>query len=188
MTQPPEDPPRQAPLPEAVEQAADAARLWLRDLQRFAEEEATALGEGRYGLVNLATAPARLLAILVRNSIATNFTISDNLALLASSGRFSGATARRALRVGVTPTVLPNDVEVEPSDLVGRLTNYRIRAGKIDVDASELATDGVVILNVSCPAAPPDIYLGTLNSTDGPPPTLSEQIAVAINEIGNPLA
>ena len=176
----------QYPLSEAVEQAADTARQWIADAQRFGEQEADALAERRYGLSELATAPVRLYGLLVANLINTARTASDNLVLLSLSGRFGAATAERAVRVhvdaaGAAPRVL------RCSDLLGQQYGYCIQAVRITVQDSTWATEGIVTIRVPCAGAPPDTYAGKLVSVPGHTPAVSEDVLVAIDEIGVPV-
>jgi hypothetical protein len=180
------------PLADAVRQAGSDAGRWLADLQRYAEGEATALASGNYRLTDLATAPVRLLTVLATNTIASASTASDNLALIALTGKLGSKDAKRAILVSVKSrkdqgiaAPLPGDLELSVR-LVGQVTGYTIPSERIHVDRSTLSTNGVVRIVVRCAAVPPDIYTGTLCSP-GQDPLVSQRILVAINEIGRPV-
>lgn len=175
----------QFPLSEAVEQAGDAARQSIDNLQRFGEEEANALASGHYGLRELTTAPVRLYAVLATNAISAARTASDNLALLSLSGRFGSADARRAVRVYVGPAAAASTLQV--SDLIGELKGYCIPEERVDIDETTVATDGVVTLTVNCAGAPNDLYVGTLVVGAGSLNPASIPVRVAIDEIGVPV-
>ena len=175
--------PPQSLLSEAVEQTTDTARKLLENLGHFAEDEADALASREYGLLNLATAPVRLFAILVVGAIDGASNVSDNLSLLSLNGQFGAPTARRATRVGVGITALPAGAKFAVSALVGQTTNYCIPAKQITVEDDTLATERAVTVVVHSALASPDIYAGTLFSTD-PGRTVNKKFMVAIAELG----
>lgn len=188
------DAPAMPPLADAVRQAGSDASRWLGDLQRYAESEATALTSGNYRLIDLATAPVRLLAVLATNAILSASTASDNLALIALTGKLGSKDAKRAILVSVkgrkqagiaAEPALPGDLELSVQ-LVGQVTGYTIPSDRIEVDRSTLSENRVVRVIVRCAAVPPDIYVGTLCSP-GKKPLVSQQILIAINEIGRPV-
>lgn len=184
--EPPAGPP-QFPLSEAVEQAGDAARQAIGNLERFGEEEANALASGHYGLRELATASVRLYAVLATNAISAARTASDNLALLSLSGRFGSADARRAVRVYVGPAAAASGVVPQVSDLNGQLKGYCIPGARLSIDTKTVATDGIVTLVVRCGGAPADIYAGTLVVDAGSPSPVPIPVRLAVDEIGVPV-
>jgi hypothetical protein len=184
---PPDDPARpQSLLSEAVEQAADAAALWLGEVADFARGQADRLSSGNYGATDLANAQVGLLRIWVRNSIKTAGVLSDNLALL-SYGTGGGAPPPRRFAVTVA---VPAGVELElrASDLVGDLFGFCIPSSKIELDPVAVPAQGArelaVEVTVDCARAPNDTYGGVLSSAGG---GVSVPMRVAIDELGSPL-
>jgi hypothetical protein len=183
----PQEPPRQSPLSEAVEQAADAAVIWCRDVADFAEREADRLSSGNYSFGDLATAPIRLLRISVRNAIKTAGVLSDNLALL-SAGQPATVAAERTFSVSVDVPA-GGAARLGASALVGRLLNYSIPSAQItlkpDAAAPQAAPSQLTVeVKVGCTGAPSDTYVGILSSGDG---AIAQPIQVAIDELGDPL-
>jgi hypothetical protein len=177
-----------SPFSEAVEQASDAAVMWMRDLAAFAQREADALAAGEYDLGALVTAPVRLLKISVRNAIRTAGTLSDNLALL-SYGRPGDAAAVRTFPVGIEVPPTTRNLVLRASGLRGQMFDYHIPRSRVRVDPAEATAkvvpqDLVVRITVDCAAVPNDIYVGDLSTDDG---SVVQQIRVAIDEFGAPI-
>lgn len=175
----------QSPLSEAVEQAGDAARQAIGNLEHFGEQEANALASRHYGLRELATAPVRLYAVLATNAIIAARTASDNLALLSLSGRFGSADTRRAVRVYVGQAAAGSTLQV--SDLVGELRGYCIPKARVDIDDTTVAADGIVTVTVNCVGVVNDLYIGTLFVGVGSLNPTSIPVRIAIDEIGIPV-
>jgi hypothetical protein len=176
----------QSLLSEAVEQAADAATMWVADVARFARSQADLLASGDYGLNDLATAQVGLLRLWVRNSLNAAGVLSDNLALLSYGSEGAAPPPRRfAVAVAVPDGV---DLELTPSDLEGQLLRYRIPSSKIRLApvavAAQPAAEVTVEVTVDCVGAPNDIYAGELSSADG---AVTVPIRVAIDELGRPV-
>ena len=174
----------QSLLSEAVEQAADAATMWVADVARFASSQADLLASGDYGLNDLATAQVGLLRLWVKNSLNAAGVLSDNLALL-SYGTEGAAPPPRHFAVAVPDGVA---LELTPSDLEGQLLRYRIPSSKIQLApvavAAQPAAEVTVEVTVDCVGAPNDIYAGELCSADG---AVTVPIRVAIDELRRPV-
>ena len=185
---PPDDPARpQSLLSEAVEQAADAAAMWVADLAKLAKGQADRLASGSYGTDDLAAGQVGLLRIWVTNSIRAAGVLSDNLAML-SYGSAAAHPPPRRFAVAVT---VPAGValELRASDLVGELFGFCIPSSKnrlepVDV-AAQAAGELAVNITVDCHRAPNDTYAGTLSSADG---SVTVPMRVAIDELGQPIS
>ena len=175
----------QSLLSEAVEQAADAATMWVADVARLARSQADLLASGDYGLNDLATAQVSLLRIWVRNSINAAGVLTDNLALLSYGSGGAAPPRRVAVAVAVPAGA---DLELTPSDLEGQLLRYRIPSSRIQLApvavAVQAAAEVTVEVLVDCGGAPSDIYAGVLSSADG---AVSVAFRVAIDELGRPV-
>jgi hypothetical protein len=173
----------QSRLSEAVEQAADAARIWWEDISDFAKDEADQLSSGDYGLQDLASAQVNLMRICVRNTVKSVGVLSDNLALM-SYPRPGAPPPPRTVNVPVS--IPPNvNVKLTASDLVGRLHTQRISSSAIRIQPDEPSNETIsVTVEVKCPPVPKDLYEGRLHSVDG---AVSIPFRVAINELGEPL-
>jgi hypothetical protein len=174
----------QSALSEAVEQAADAASIWCRDVAQLAIRQADRLASGGYGLDDLVTGQVDLLRIWVKNSIGVAGALSDNLALLAY-WQAAGPAPPRYFDVGVR---LPagGGGQLQSSDLEGQRLGYRIPASRVRlapaaVPAQAEPSELTVEVAVSCADAPLDIYAGVLSFTDG---TVVARLRVAIDELG----
>ncbi|HKR52544.1 MAG TPA: hypothetical protein VJT72_23795 [Pseudonocardiaceae bacterium] len=176
-------PPPQSPLSEAVEQAADAAKIWWEDISDFAKNEADQLSSGDYGLKDLASAQVNLLRICVRNTIKSVGVLSDNLALMSYP---SPGTPPPPRTMSVPVSIPPNvNVKLTASDLVGQLQAQRISSTTIHIQPEEPSSEATsVTVEIKCPPVPSDLYEGRLHSADG---TVSIPFWVAINELGEPL-
>lgn len=173
----------QSSLSEAVEQAADAARIWWKDISDFAKDEADQLSSGDYGLQDLASAQVHLMRICVRNTIKSVGVLTDNLALVSYPR--SGAPSQ--LRTVNVPVSVPPNVNVKltASDLVGQLHARRISSSAIRIQPDEPSSEAIsVTVEITCPPVPSDLYEGRLHSADD---AVSIPFRVAINELGEPL-
>lgn len=178
--------PSTSALSEAVEQLADSAGKWSKDLTGFLKHEADKLSVGDYRLNDLVTAPVRLMSICVKDTLDTVFTISDNLSLI-SSARSGAPPPPRTMRVTVT---IPANAAVRlvPTEMKGQ-SGHRIPPSYIKIEPdnfieSAKAVDVDVVVTVTSPHAPNDVYEGFLCSAD---PAIEVPFAVTIHELGLPL-
>jgi hypothetical protein len=174
-------------LAEAVEQAAGVVTKWSGDITRLLKDEANRLSAGDYRLNDLATVPMKLMQIWVANSINAAFAVSDNIALI-STARSGVPPPARTMRV---PVRIPANtaVKLAPSELTSR-SGHRIPPSCIQVEppdnfpAEPDARDINVVVTVSSPHAPNDVYKGFLRSVE---PPIEVPFVVAIYELGEPL-
>lgn len=177
--------PRTSALAEAVEQAAGVVTKWSGDITQLLKDEADRLSAGDYRLNDLVTVPVKLMRIWVENSINAAYTVSDNIALI-STARSGAPPPPRTISV---PVHIPANTAVTlvPSEMTGQ-SGHRIPPSCIKVKPCKLQEpedkDVDVVVTVSAPHAPNDVYQGCLRCVD---PPIEVAFVVAIYELGDPL-
>jgi hypothetical protein len=186
-----QDPPnresqRTSALAEAVEQAAGVVTKWSDDITGLLKDEADRLSAGDYRLNDLVTVPVKLMRIWVANSINAAFAVSDNIALISTAR--SGAPP--PVRTMSVPVHIPANTAVKlvPSEMSSQ-SGHRIPPSCIQVKPDNFqeepnARDVNVVVTVSSPHAPNDVYKGFLRCVK---PPIEVPFVVAIYELGEPL-
>lgn len=175
-----------SPLSEAVEQAARAGSMYLKDLTDFAKHQADRLASGHYGLTDLTTAQVGLLRLWLEHSQNAMKTLTDNIVLLSYDGP-TGSAEPRTIRVPV-PVPAQTDVVLQVSELVGdggyRIPRARLQLDPQDFPSAPAPTDELVTVTVESAGAPADTYAGTVHTSDG---AISVAFRIAIDDLGTPL-
>lgn len=185
-----QDPPnreaqRTSALAEAVEQAAGVVTKWSDDMTQLLKDEADRLSAGDYRLNDLVTMPVKLMRIWVDNSINAAFALSDNISLI-STARSGAAPPPRTISV---PVHIPANTAVTlvASEMTSQ-SGHRIPPSCIQVKPCKFQEpedkDVDVVVTVSAPRAPNDVYQGRLHCVD---PPIEVAFVVAIYELGEPL-
>ncbi|MGH3693162.1 MAG: hypothetical protein ACRDRX_04045 [Pseudonocardiaceae bacterium] len=178
---------QQSLLAEAVEQLADSAGKWSKDITDFCKQQADRLSAGTYGLNDLVTAPVRLMKILVQDTFDTASVISDNISLLANPG--AGVLPRdRTMRA---PVIVPTNTSVTfvASDMVGR-RGHTIPGSDFDISLEsrgENPTEKDVVVKLRPSRVPNDTYAGFLRPAVDNPAIKEIPFAFAITEWGEPV-